>query len=52
MKPTAYEVRADNGLRGAAMNRAEADKLARQLMGRPDVLSVTATPLRGEENTR
>lgn len=47
-KPTAYEVRADNGLHGYADDRDAADELARQLMGRPDVLSVTATPLRNE----
>lgn len=48
-RTTAYEVRADNGLHGYANDRDEAHDLARNLMGRPDVLSVVATPLRSKD---
>lgn len=42
---TIYSVRTDNGLGGLVVGREAADELVTVLGSRPDVLTVTATPL-------
>lgn len=46
---TLYSVRTDTGLGGLVVGREAADELVTVLGSRPDVLTVTATPLCPEE---
>lgn len=44
-----YKVKASNGFGGTVIGRDAADELAAELIARPDVVSLEATPIREDK---